>query len=183
MRESCVDRNTWFYYKRLYVQCHCNVNTWILQHSWQFPFAHCASMWRLLTTALGIRYRSSTISCACAWPDNHFTFWWIGRGGQTEWSVSMLFVFEGSGQTESVQITTNVTKWTGTADSRYFCCCSSSLLTDKCWYRALQVAEVCEKCQGLSWNTMLSGSVWAIEWCKICSNTTFRFGDRAALRT
>jgi len=28
----------------------------------------------------------------------------------------------------SVPITTNVTKWTGTADSRYFCCCSSSLL-------------------------------------------------------
>jgi hypothetical protein len=103
----------------------------------------------------------------------------LGVDGNRMVSLYLLFVFVGSGQTGSVQITTKYTKWNGKGDSICFCCCFSSFLKNKCWFCVFQVAAMCEKFRGMSWNIILNGSVQAIEWCMNFSNTTFLFRDIA----
>ena len=177
MTESCVERYTWFRCKQLYVQCHCNVNTWTYEHPWQFLVASSFWTWQLLRTALHTRHSTVTScarsSCVASQP----LYWLMDWAWRTNRMVCLhvFFYFCGVGSNKKHTYHNKDTKWTETADYRYFCCCSSSLLKVKCWFLVFQVAAMCEKCRGLFWNTILSGSVWATEWCKNCRNTTFHF--------
>jgi len=91
----------------------------------------------LLCTWNNIQHQHILACCSCLAWQPLYLFGGLGVEDQENDLSTCYFVFEGSSQTGSVPITSNVTKWTGTAYSRYFCCCSSSLLKDKYWYRVL----------------------------------------------